>query len=366
MDQYQRTADLGAAAGAGHLGVRGGDEQRDAAHHDHYPAMTMIRTLILFLSLAAQPLLAQVPFSLSPASGPRSGGTTVIIRGTFIPGSHQVFFGGVPATSVTLLDEHTLSAVTPAHFDDEVDVMIIFGRGERVPATLTFAYTGPPPLAQYERLLLPVFVPPVQGLFGSLFVTTFSPSSKFGAVIPLFGLQGDEAVFVGQHGPAVDVAKNGTPGRFVYVPKQELRLFSANLRATDTSRSAGSFGTELPIVRESDFAEDVIVLNDVPTDARFRNTLRVYSPYETMVFLEIGNRPGEVRIDLRKNDPEDPFEPAYGVFTDFPVGAGPVRLTITANTARGISPPIYLGPIWAFVSVTNNETQHITTITPQP
>ena len=41
-------------------------------------------------------------------------------------------------------------------------------------------------------------------------------------------------------------------------------------------------------------------------------------------------------------------------------------LTLAAAQPLLARPPIYLGPIWAFVSVTNNETQHITTITPQP
>ena len=337
----------------------------------------MIRTLILLLTTV--PIFAaHVPFSLSPASGPRSGGTPVIIRGTFASVRHEVYFGGVPARSATRLDEHTLAVVTPPHFDGEVDVTIHFGRGEVVPAALTFAYTGPPPLAEFERLLLPVFVPPLQGAFGSEFRTTFHASAKHAATIPLFGLkpscrpvmcvpdaEDDAAVFVGANG-APDLVANGTPGRFVYVPKENLRSLAANLRAADTSRAAHNFGTELPIVREGDFAEDVIVLNGVPTDPRFRNTLRVYAASGTAVFIEIESVPGSIRLDLRKNDPEDPFEPAYGVFTAFPVGLGQVRVTITGQTAFGPSPPIYLAPIWGFISVTNNDTQMITTITPQP
>jgi hypothetical protein len=58
------------------------------------------------------------------------------------------------------------------------------------------------------------------------------------------------------------------------------------------------------------------------------------------------------------------FEPAFASFTNFPANIGPVTVTI------GIPVPPILPPepprIWAFDSVTNNDTQLITTITPQP
>ena len=51
--------------------------------------------------------------SVSPAAGPMSGGTPVIIQGFgFVPGM-TVYFGGIGAPA-TLIDQGTLIAITPA------------------------------------------------------------------------------------------------------------------------------------------------------------------------------------------------------------------------------------------------------------
>ena len=323
----------------------------------------MIRTLIILL-LSALPLsAAHIPFSLSPASGPKSGGTTVILRGAFGNSGHAVFFGGVRSPSVTLLDEHTLSAVTPAHFGDTVEVEI-FERGVQLPAVLTYTYRGDAPLEQFERLLLPIFLPPIPGAFGSEFRTYLRLS---GVEMELFGLQpGTTPYPIGPFASSAPPPNGGTPGRFIYVPKDGVKTFSATLRVADTSRSAENFGTELPIVRESEFPDDILVLHGVPTDPRFRNTLRIYAAREGRISIYIEGESVSRNVQLRKNDLNDPFEPAYAVFTDFPVGRGELRVTLTGPSLRGPSPPIYFPPFWGLVSVTNNETQHITTITRQP
>jgi hypothetical protein len=57
--------------------------------------------------------------------------------------------------------------------------------------------------------------------------------------------------------------------------------------------------------------------------------------------------------------------PGYVQFTNFPVNAGVVSVTLD-GTIPIQSPPLPNVNYWAFVSVTNNTTQHFTTITPQP
>jgi hypothetical protein len=322
----------------------------------------MIRTLIALLLTALPLSAAHIPYSLSPASGPKSGGTTVIIRGTFSNANQLVLFGGARAQSLTRLDEHTLSVVTPPHFGDTVEVVLI-QRDEQLPAELTFTYEGAAPLAQFERLLLPIFLPPIQGAFGSEFRTIMWTS---GAPMDVFGLFPGTTPLPVSPATTRPTPGGGTPGRFIYVPKDRLRTFAATLRVADTSRSAENFGTELPIVREGEFPEDTLVLHGVPTDPRFRNTLRIYAMGEGTISVQIEGEPVSRQVELRKNDPNDPFEPAYGVFTNFPVGRGELRVTLFGPSLFGPSPPIYYLPFWGFVSVTNNETQHITTITRQP
>jgi hypothetical protein len=72
--------------------------------------------------------------------------------------------------------------------------------------------------------------------------------------------------------------------------------------------------------------------------------------------------PRQHTIELRPG--ANIFDPSYAQFSDFPVGVGEVKVQIQASHII-LSPPVSYS-IWAFVSVTNNETQHITTVTPQP
>jgi DNA-binding beta-propeller fold protein YncE len=75
-----------------------------------------------------------------PKEGP--GGTTVVIEGTsFTPGS-AVFFGSVPAASVSFLDGDDLRAVAPPHAPATVDVTVTTPLGTS-PTTLDDRFTYP-------------------------------------------------------------------------------------------------------------------------------------------------------------------------------------------------------------------------------
>jgi hypothetical protein len=128
----------------------------------------------------------------------------------------------------------------------------------------------------------------------------------------------------------------------------------------DQSRTTQSFGTEIPIVRERQFTNGstVLTLLNVPTDARFRNTLRIYGTAAAQVVVRV-SAPTISPVDspVTLNAGENVFKPAAATFSSFPTGVGLVTVTITVPVQAHV---------WAFVSVTNNDTQQITTITPQP
>jgi hypothetical protein len=233
-----------------------------------------------------------------------------------------------------------------------------------------------------ERVLLPVFTPPVHGARGSEFHTAFSAVNSSENMILLVGLDGGCTIICIPGAPAFynlrageeigpgDVAFNGNPGRFVYVPVDQIESLAMNLRVFDVTHDAQNFGTEIPIVRERDFVNNKIVLTGVPTDPRFRNTLRIYSAFAVDVLITVGNQP-PVRTQLKGGGSSFPigfpdlFVPAYAAFSSFPNGTAPVRVTIEADPGFLSLLPIEV-PLWAFVTVTNNETQAITTITPHP
>jgi hypothetical protein len=73
---------------------------------------------------------ASVVSNVSPNQGPTSGGTTVFITGSgYCNSVHSVTFGGTPATSINVLADTLIQAVSPAHAAGTVDVVVTNGAG---------------------------------------------------------------------------------------------------------------------------------------------------------------------------------------------------------------------------------------------
>lgn len=228
--------------------------------------------------------------------------------------------------------------------------------------------------ADFERILLPVFTPPVHGAFGSEFHTELRAYNDGKFTLTVHGFERQCPVLCiplpdlpfelppNQEILPQDFLYTGTPGLFIYVPKERFSDLSMNLRVHDVTRDDENFGTEMPIVRDTDFRTDRLVLVGVPTDPKFRNTLRIYSPELTNVLISIDDAP-PVRVALAAG--ANMFTPAFAMFSDFPIGTDKVRVTIDVESLIISLLPIET-PIWAFITVTNNDTQTISTITPQP
>ncbi|WP_460573979.1 IPT/TIG domain-containing protein [Humibacter soli] len=77
--------------------------------------------------------------SVDPSSGPTTGGTTVTISGRCFTGTTQVLFGTTAATSYTVVDDTTITAVTPAG-SGTVDVTVV-GAGDCGTSTLPGAFS---------------------------------------------------------------------------------------------------------------------------------------------------------------------------------------------------------------------------------
>ena len=318
----------------------------------------------MFFLLATVPLLAQTPYAITPSSGPATGGTDVTIKGDFGQWPYDVIFG-TEAVTATVVDEHTLVAVTPPHLPGTVEIYV-FEYDVIIITGLTFDFIGEPPPG-FERVLLPVFTPPVFGAFGSEFHTSLrifnsgtDRASVYGLEQPCIGcpdVNPEEQPFDVPAG--VDLAPNqvaytGNPALFLWAEKNAGVDLSMNLRVHDVARSDVNFGTEIPIVRENDWLHDRIVLTGVPADPRFRNTLRIYGQQPFQAVVTVGDRPP---VHLTLSGGNGLFEVPYAVFGDFPRDGAPVRVIID-SIPNGI-------PMWAMITVTNNETQLISTITPQ-
>jgi hypothetical protein len=350
----------------------------------------MKNTFVLFallfaLNIAADPVIT----SISPAEGPVAGGTIVTIHGSGFNNTciicsppfadPIVHFGSTQSPSVHVIDANTITALTPAHLPTTVTVRVRQLDGSLNEGRLenAFTFTGDPESA-FEPVLFPIFQPPVDGAFGSRFETIarvgstgalngapalygvdtqcylFSPST-----FPFdpFGIGNDSVLLTGC---------SHSVGRVFWI-KSGTRL-GASLRVRDTTRQASSHGVEVPVVKRSDFTNDSLVLLGVPADPRFRKRLRVYS---------LPMREGFVNVDINGvgvgqvffTPSTSLFEPSYGEFTDFPASLPAdsfmrVRLFM-GRLPDGTIPP-NTPPFWGLISVTNNDTQEITVISPQP
>lgn len=76
--------------------------------------------------------------SVTPATGAAAGSTAVTIKGTNFAGATAVSFGGTPATSVVVVDDTTITCVTPAHAAGAVNVVVTDDSGT---VTETSGYT---------------------------------------------------------------------------------------------------------------------------------------------------------------------------------------------------------------------------------
>jgi hypothetical protein len=155
------------------------------------------------------------------------------------------------------------------------------------------------------------------------------------------------------------------------VSRQQSSSLSFAARIRDTSRSGE--GAELPIVRERDFRRGHIVLPGVTVEPGSRTTLRLYSideiPSFTIELSGEGINPiftgtsfaGGATVAATKATGDAPWIATIDVASviqrryldgDF----GPFRIDITAR------PPF--SRIWAMVSITNNDTQRVTIVSP--
>ena len=122
--------------------------------------------------------------SISPASGPTAGGTTVTVTGTgFAPGA-SVFLGGVAAPQVTFVSATTVTAVTPAQAAAGL-VTFAVANPDGQTASLAAGFTYIPSPAPTVTAVSPSTGPTVGGtpvtITGSGFLA--GATVKFGAVL---------------------------------------------------------------------------------------------------------------------------------------------------------------------------------------
>jgi hypothetical protein len=334
---------------------------------------------ILVLLAAVEP---PVVTSIEPAQGTIQGGDTITITGrNFDQGPCDELHGcnyGVTfslphpsgccpsgtATIVTASDTQII-ARTPAHATGLTDVTVHARSG--LTTTLRggfhFGREG------FRRVLVPIaFSGEVPGAHGSRWVTELN-----GRVFYPGQLEVTRTPFSTPRslveGPFrfTNLPAGNNRGAFVYVPEGD--FLALNLRVRDVSREAENFGTEIPLVTSEETSTvNAFDLLDIPVGPKYRQTLRMYN-FEGRRATQFG-----VRIlarDGRENLVFTHYEMPEEGLEEFPQFPGYIEVNLAdllpaAYTGRvDVSVSHTLGGrVWAMVSVTNNDTQMVTMVTP--
>jgi hypothetical protein len=91
--------------------------------------------------------------SVTPSSGPITGGNTVTITGTGFTGATSVTFGGVAATSFTVVNDTTITSVVPSgSATGAVSVIVTTGIGSNAANTLYSYVIETPTLSEWGMI----------------------------------------------------------------------------------------------------------------------------------------------------------------------------------------------------------------------
>ena len=276
---------------------------------------------------------------------------TVIVDGVTVP---------------TRVEGGSVAATLPAHAAGPVNVRVV-NAADTFDIVNGVQYVDPaaaPDPALYERVLLPVvFDGP--GAFGSLWKTEImarnytqvqiDPIPEVGSLLPVIP-PGAPLRLTGRLG-------NRPAGVLLFIPRGADVRFGNHIR--DVSRDATQWGTEIPVVRERDTTTDTIVFADVPFDPRYRLQLRIYGidGVSTVATFNVGaERHRQAILDAPcAAMPCNSNEPAYASSDLGQAFAGLSGTREVLLRQNGLQPI----RLFAFITVTNNETQHVTVIRAQ-
>jgi len=280
------------------------------------------------------------------------------------------------AAEVISVSPHEVIVRAPAHAAGTVDVELTTPRGtSRSVAALHYydaAFRQPRDPAFFERVLFPVLYSGA-GSYGSQWRTDLALHNG-----NTFEVEADTLPIgficsftcVTRLGPDYGEIIHGfdwSTGYVAELPRQAMAELRFSLVVRDLSRDASAFGTSVPVVRGKDWFDRPFSIVNVPSDPKNRVALRLYaSQYISEARMNIVALTGPhantvlvYAIEYPKAALGHNFAFIGDLLTKYPeiAGKGPLRLDILTAT------PAW--PLWAYVSVTNNDTQNVIVIAPE-
>lgn len=341
--------------------------------------------------------------SITPPTGLSVGGDAVVIKledfSFACPicsppfGPPRVLFGQTRAPDVSLgPGVSEVTAITPPRPPSSpltVDVTVINEamHESSVTASGAFTYVSEIERSKFEGLLIPIpIVPersPLPGANGSRWASELLIRN---------GGKTDAVVFSGQEAfcllafcdppvlnptikPTAFLSQFPHPvPSLLYVQKGQADLFAYSLRVRDLSRSTENEGTEIPVVREAELRFRPIHLLNVPINAQSRAALRLFETFApqgvnpvanvtaTLMLLPSISYTAQVQIPRHQSFGEWVTRPGYAAIDDLRTALG---LPDSPAFGYDIEVDLLGSTGWAYVAVTNNQTQLVTAITPK-
>ena len=345
--------------------------------------LALLFTLLMITGTAlAQPRID----SVTPSVVATAGHTLVTFHGANLIGCFgacdfderpQIMVDGTPGPiDGSSYSESAISFRTPAHGPGAADVTVIRRDGQTTTAVDVLTYVFE--MEDYEAVLVPFQhqTTPTPGAFGSMWISeTYARNEN------------DEAVFIQIDEPCAilcppipsleprttePIALTDSGGPIVlFVERSGIANVHFGILVRDLSRQAEALGVEIPVVREDEFLSASSQILNVPTDPRFRLNLRIYEPIPSgsaAIRMTVLPHMGDEEIILA----QETFAMAGDPFLNtvpFHVTVGDLVARYPGIAARE-SVRIVLEPLgeiryWALLTVTNNQAQHVTTMTPQ-
>ncbi len=283
-----------------------------------------------------------------------------------LPGCRTANVGGisVPLRYDDEVHELNLVFTAPPHAPGLVDVVLSNGTDTVTGKLYYFDRDAAPDAEIFERILFPVMfdAPGANGSHWRTEAAILNPRpwaiETFNDIQPIVCVTYPCGERLRAQSKATWTGGNYPGGVYLIASRKDAEHLAFSLRARDVSRVSEGFGTEVPVVREGEMYDGTLTLLDVPLDPRYRVKLRIWSFAEGEGRLTAGGAPRT--FELQRPQCSGPATcaalPAYAVIDLLP-GVADERVNLYIDGPAG-------SKTWAFASVTNNETQQVTTVSP--
>jgi hypothetical protein len=318
--------------------------------------------------LVRAPLMVRDPetaLNIQPYAVPTTGGQIGTGNPFYLTGA-TLTIGGVTVPANSNIDG-ALVADAPPHAPGLVDVVLNSTAGT-VTAKASLIYYDPASAdpAVFEPILFPLsFQGP--GAFGSQwttesYITSWISSAYFRDALPCAGCSARIDAGTKQ------LANNGNPwGHVLYAMRGTTGSLDFASRIRDTSRQIQTAGTEVPVARERDFRGQLRFLN-TPVDSRYRVMLRLWSLGDFPQFIvNVNSLTLQVApVSVTRIPGTSMWFGSADITSLVAKGTGsPTSMMVYPSGYGSVYAPLLFPPIWGMLSITNNDTQQVTIVSPQ-